>query len=100
MCALAMPSSSRTSTPGSAVVALTSFGMVRRWSASHRPLSRIVALWNDSDGPRELELASGASGILLTVGLKMQRKPIADGRLELRATSRLNLIDVVQINAD
>jgi hypothetical protein len=86
--------------PGSAVVALTSFGMVRRWSASQRPLSRIVALWNDSDGPRELELASGASGILLTVGLKMEREPIADGRRELRGTSRLNLIDVVQINAD
>jgi len=86
--------------PGSAVVALTSFGMVRRWSASYRPLSRIVALWNDSEGPRELELEQGAIGILLTVGVKLLREPIADGRLELRATSRLNLIDVIQIHGD
>jgi hypothetical protein len=85
--------------PGSAVIALTSYGMVRRWSASYRPLSHIVALWTDQTGPRELELEQGACGILLSVRVTAKREPIADGRLELHGTSRLDLIDVIQIQA-
>jgi|GEM_PF-6394383 len=86
--------------PGSAVIALTSYGMVRRWSTPYRPLSQIVALWNDRHGARELELEQGAGGILLSVRVSEEREPIADGRLELHATSRLELIDVIQIPRD
>jgi hypothetical protein len=85
--------------PGSAVIALTSFGMVRRWSAAYRSLSRIVALWNDQSGPpRELELEQGATGILLSIRVTEERESMADGRLELHATSSLSLIDVMQIS--
>jgi hypothetical protein len=83
--------------PGSAVLTLTSLGMVRRWNSSYRPLSNIVALWSDENGPRELELAPDASGILLSLRVSARREPVADGRLELHATSRLELKDVVQV---
>lgn len=86
--------------PGSAVIALSSYGMVRRWSTPYRSLSQIVALWNDQYGARELELEQGASGILLSVRVNEEREPIADGRLELHSTSRLELIDVIQIPRD
>jgi hypothetical protein len=83
--------------PGSAVLTLTSVGMVRRWSAPYRPLSNSIALWSDDNGPRELEIAADATGILLTVRVTARREPVADGRLELHATSRLELKDVVQV---
>jgi hypothetical protein len=83
--------------PGSAVLTLTSIGMVRRWSAPYRQLSNSVALWSDENGPRELELAADATGILLSVRVSSRREAVADGRLELHATSRLELKDVVQV---
>jgi hypothetical protein len=86
--------------PGSAVITLTSFGMVRRWNVPHRGLSRIVALWNDKTGPRELELEQGASGILLSLSVSAEREPIADGRRELHATSTISLVDVIQVYQD
>jgi len=84
--------------PGSAVLALTSFGMVRRWNTRFGRLSRVVALWNDKEGSREIELDEGAHGILLTLQVAAEREVIADGRLEMCPTAKITLADVIQIH--
>lgn len=84
--------------PGSAVLALTSFGMVRRWNTRFRGMSRVIALWNDKGGSREIELEQGAAGVLLSVLVDCEREVIADGRLEMCATSKITLEDVIQIH--
>ncbi len=84
--------------PGSAVLALTSFGMVRRWNTRFGRLSRVVALWNDKEGSREIELDQGAHGILLTLQVSAEREVIADGRLEMCPTAKITLADVIQIH--
>lgn len=87
--------------PGSAVITLTSYGMVRRCHTAYRGQSQVVALWSDGNGPtREIELTSGASGILLTLDVRPQREQVADGRIERVPTSRIALADVIQIYDD
>lgn len=67
--------------PGSAVLTLTSYGMAARSRPPGKPPSRVVAMWNDPhSGLHELELARGASGILLTASEGMTRAWTADGR--------------------
>ncbi len=84
--------------PGSAVIALSSYGMVRRWSTPYRQLSNVVALWNDGKTPaREIELAQGAEGILLRLKVESECEPIADGRIEMFATAKISLADVIQV---
>jgi hypothetical protein len=83
--------------PGSAVLALTSFGMVRRWSTRFGRMSRVVALWSDKEGSREIELESDALGILLTLKVESECEVIADGRLEMCPTSKIMLMDVIQV---
>jgi hypothetical protein len=39
--------------PGSAVLTLSCYGMVRRWNSPYRQMSNVVALWNDGGGPAE-----------------------------------------------
>ncbi|HYE14921.1 MAG TPA: hypothetical protein VD968_10815 [Pyrinomonadaceae bacterium] len=87
--------------PGSAVITLTSYGMVRRCNTPFRGQSHVVALWSDGNGPtREIELAGGAGGILLTLDVKPNREQVADGRIERVATSRIELADVIQVYAE
>ena len=70
-----------TDDPGSAVLTLTSFGMATRSRPPGKPRSRIVAMWNDArTGLHELELARGASAILLTASEGTTRGWTADGR--------------------
>jgi hypothetical protein len=84
--------------PGSAVITLSSYGMVRRWSSPYRQLSSVVALWNDGKSPgREIELAQGAEGILLRLKIQSECEPIADGRIEMFATANISLLDVIQV---
>ncbi len=84
--------------PGCAVIALSSYGMVRRWSTPYRQLSNVVALWNDGKNPaREIELAQGAEGILLRLKVESECEPIADGRIEMFATAKISLADVIQV---
>ena len=53
--------------PGSAVLTLTSFGMVQRSRPGGRDPSTVVALWKDPErGFREIPLESGAQAVLLT----------------------------------
>ncbi len=84
--------------PGSAVIALSSYGMVRRWSSPYRQMSNVVALWNDGKSPaREIELAQGAEGILLRLKVESECEPIADGRVEMFPTANISLLDVIQV---
>lgn len=67
--------------PGSAVVTLTSFGMVQRSRPQGREASRVVALWKGpASGVREIPLESGADAILLTVCMDRATRRSADGR--------------------
>lgn len=53
--------------PGSAVMTLTSYGMVQRSRPRGREASPVIALWKDaSRGVREIPLEAGAHGVLLT----------------------------------
>ena len=67
--------------PGSAVLALSSFGMVQRSRPHDREPSRVVALWKDpARGVREIPLEPGAQGVVLTVCMDRARRHSADGR--------------------
>jgi len=67
--------------PGSAVLTLTSFGMVQRSRPHRRDTSPVVALWKDPvGGLREIPLEAGAQGILLTLSGDRGTRRSADGR--------------------
>jgi hypothetical protein len=67
--------------PGSAVLTLTSFGMVRRSRPNRRDVSPVVALWRDpARGFREVPLETGAQGVVLTVCMDRATRRSADGR--------------------
>jgi hypothetical protein len=67
--------------PGSAVLTLTSFGMVRRSRPPGLPLSRVIALWDDTvNGVDEIALAPGAQAVLLTTTVEPKTVWTADGR--------------------
>jgi hypothetical protein len=67
--------------PGSAVLALTSFGMAMRSRPAGHRRSRAVAMWSEPGAaPRPLELASGAAGLALTVSVNTKTVWTADGR--------------------
>ena len=67
--------------PGSAVLTLTSYGMVARCRPPGKPPSRVIALWNDgTDGLREIELAPGAGAVLITTSVDHETVWTADGR--------------------
>jgi hypothetical protein len=67
--------------PGSAVLTLTSFGMVQRSRPHQRDVSPIVALSRDpARGFREIPLEAGAQGVLLTVCMSRTTRRSADGR--------------------
>lgn len=67
--------------PGSTVLTLTSFGMVRRSTPPGKSQSRAVAMWNDATtGLHEIHLARGARGILLSATLQSKTSWTADGR--------------------
>src|SRR5262249_30088274 len=54
--------------PGSAVLTLTSYGMVQRSRPVGRDASSVIAMWKDpARGIREIPLEAGAHGVLLTV---------------------------------
>jgi predicted amidohydrolase len=84
--------------PGSAVITLTSLGMVERWRPLNRESSRVVALWNDGTGSaHEIELEKDSIGILLTLCLDPHKEPIADGRVEGNDTNTVILGGIHQI---
>ena len=67
--------------PGSAVLTLTSYGMVQRSRPHRRDASPVVALWKDPvRGLREIPLEAGAQGILLTLSGDRATRRSSDGR--------------------
>jgi hypothetical protein len=67
--------------PGSAVLTLTSYGMVERSRPVGHDASRVIALWKDSTrGVREIPLEPGAHGVLLTICMDRATRYSADLR--------------------
>src|SRR5215471_13344558 len=67
--------------PGSAVLTLTSFGMVQRCRPHGRDSAPVIALWKDPvQGIREIHLEGGDQGVLLTVCGDRSPRRTADGR--------------------
>jgi hypothetical protein len=86
--------------PGSAVLTLTSFGMVQRSRPHGRDSSAIVALWKDPvRGSREIPLEAGAQGVLLTVCGDRATRSSADGRSPVDNVTRYFDVAVHQVRA-
>jgi hypothetical protein len=86
--------------PGSAVLTLSSFGMVQRCRPNGRALSTVVGLLKDPvRGVREIPLEAGAQGVLLTVcGARTSRRT-ADGRWPIDNVTTYFDVAVSQVRA-
>jgi len=88
-----------TDDPGSAVLTLTSYGMVARSRPPGTRRSRVIAHWNSpTDGLHEIELAPRASAVLLSTSIESTTAWTADGRLHADVPS-LVLSRVDQLRA-
>jgi hypothetical protein len=86
--------------PGSAVLTLTSYGMVQRSRPRQRDVSPVVALWKDpSRGVREIPLEAGAHAVLLTVCGDRATRRSADGRWPVDNGTAVFDVAVHQISA-
>src|SRR5262249_36458718 len=86
--------------PGSAVVALTSFGFVRRSLPAGRPPSRVVSLWEDPGrGLREIPLDVDAHAVLIQIQVGRTTRHSADGRPPAANTANVSAEGVRQIRA-
>jgi hypothetical protein len=86
--------------PGSAVLTLTSFGMVQRSRPHGRDVSPIVALVKvPARGFREIPLEAGAHGVVLTVCMDRAARRSADGRRSLDNGTRAFDVAVHQVRA-
>ena len=84
--------------PGSAVLTLTSLGMASRSRPAATTRSRVVAMWKDpSSELRPIELAKGASGILLRTSTALRTVWTADGRRHESSTPSITLAGVQQL---
>jgi hypothetical protein len=87
--------------PGSSVITLTSYGMMKRWNSPFKPMSKVIALWSESHSfTREIVLEDGAKAVLLTLEIDEVTEKTADGREESESTAVLKLVDVIQIYLD
>jgi hypothetical protein len=85
--------------PGSAVLTLTSYGMVARSRPPGARRSRVVALWSDPTRRlQELELGRGASALLVTACVGTKTTWTADGRRH-DGTPDLTLSSVHQLRS-
>jgi hypothetical protein len=84
--------------PGSAVLSLTSYGMVANaWRDDQVP-STVVALWKDgTQGLREIKLEPDAQGILLSLDRHTAIRRAADGRAPNHDSSDLRVSAVTQL---
>ena len=86
--------------PGSAVLTLTSFGMVQRSRPGSLDASTIVALWKDPErGFREIPLESGAQAVLLTACSSRATRRTGDGRWPVDTGTHMFDVAVHQIRA-
>jgi hypothetical protein len=86
--------------PGSAVLTLTSYGMVERSRPPGRDPSRVVALEKDpTRGVREIPLEPGAQGVLLTVCMDRATRYSADRRWPIDNSTSCYGVAVHQVRA-
>jgi hypothetical protein len=86
--------------PGSAVLTLTSFGMVQCSRPHSHEASRVIGLWKDPvTGVREMPLEPGAHGVLLTICMDRATRRSADGRWPVDNGTRCFDVAVHQITA-
>jgi hypothetical protein len=84
--------------PGSSVLTLSAAGMVHRSRPPGLPLSSVIALWKDATrGLREIELAPGATGVLLSMASTRARRRSADGRMPMDNATGLTVAGVHQV---
>ncbi len=90
--------------PGSSVLTLTSLGMALRSrprdGTGRVPSSRVIALWKDSRfGDRTIDLAEGATGVVLTLWGEHVEEFTADGRSDRTGAGRITLGEVAQVRS-
>jgi hypothetical protein len=86
--------------PGSAVLTLTCFGMVRRADMPGEEDRREIALWKEPGGAaRELRLPRGAHALLVTLSQTWEENFTLDRRSDREGTIRLSLTGVRAIRA-
>jgi hypothetical protein len=86
--------------PGSAVVTLTSFGLVQRSRPPGRPVSRVVSLWKDPvRGLREIPLDEDGHAVLIHLEVGRTTRHSADGRRPVANTANVSAESVRQIRA-
>jgi hypothetical protein len=86
--------------PGSAVLTLTSYGMVQRSRPEGFDVSSVVALWKDPErGAREISLEPGSHGVVLTLCGDRATRRSADGRWPVGTGTRYFDAAVHQIRA-
>jgi hypothetical protein len=85
--------------PGSAVLTLTSYGMVANAWRDGQPPSSVVALWKDNTrGQREIKLDADAQGILLSLERHTAIRRAADGREPEQHASDLRVSEITQLH--
>jgi hypothetical protein len=86
--------------PGSAVITLTSYGMVQRSRPHGRDSSPVIGLWKDPvRGLREIPLEPGAQGVLLTVCGDRATRRSADGRYPVDNVTEYFAVNMYQVRA-
>ena len=85
--------------PGSAVLTLSSFGMVERSRPQGRDASPVIALWKDPTGVREIPLEPGAHAVLLTVSMDRAARYTADRRWPVDNSTFTYAVAVHQVRA-
>lgn len=87
--------------PGSAVVTLTSAGMVRRVRGNARALAACVGFWNDRNGvPTEIMLEGDSKAILLSLAATKDEEVTLDHRRAKQNKITLSLSGVTQIHTE
>ncbi len=87
--------------PGSAVLTLTSIGMVERSTPPDRPASRVVGLWKDPrHGVTEIVLPVGAEAVVLTLARERTQEWTADGRGDAESAAHLILCGVLPLRGE
>jgi hypothetical protein len=86
--------------PGSAVLTLSSYGMVERSRPAGHEASRVIALWKDpTRGVREIPLEPGAHGVLLTICMDRATRYSADLRWPVDNSTSCYAVAVRQVSA-
>ena len=86
--------------PGSAVLTLTSFGMVQRSRPPGLDASRVIALWKDpTTGVREIPLEPDAHAVLLTLCMNRATRYSADRRWPVENSTSAYQTAIHQVRA-